>query len=293
MLVEPKSLRPWNDKELLVEILPGTLLQVLFFAVPLLMLILLSFQVSKQFLLVWSWDLETWQTILTRSHYWITLLRTALTAMATVALCLIIGFPVAYALAVRLPTYENHIKILIIFAFLTDAVLKTYGWVLLLDQNGIVNVALRSTGFVSDDFDLGLIFTHGATIIGMTYNLLPFTIFTIYLSVIAIDRDLLLAAYDAGSSKLQAFRSITLPLCRPGIWAGAVFVFILSMGALLEERILGGGTSPMMGALIRQTFETRVNWPLGAALTIVLVVTTIALVLLFSRLYLRTRGAPA
>jgi ABC-type spermidine/putrescine transport system permease subunit I len=148
MLAAQHSLRRWNDRELLVEILPGTLLQFLFFIVPLAMLILLSFQVTRQFLLVWSWDLSTWASIFERSHYWFTLLRTMMISVATVVLCIVIAFPVAYALAFRMPTYENHVKILIIFAFLTDAVLKTYGWVLLLDQNALVNWILRLSGLV-------------------------------------------------------------------------------------------------------------------------------------------------
>ena len=93
------------------------------------------------------------------------------------------------------------------------------------------------------------------------------------------------AAYDAGASKFRAFWEVTLPLCRPGIWAGSVLVFVLSLGVFLESKILGGGKSPMTAELIRHTFETRINWPSGAALTLVLMVVAVVVVLLFTRIY--------
>lgn len=283
--------RPLNDRELQATVLPSTLMQGLCFLVPLAMVIAMSFQVTRQFLLVWTWDFDTWADVVSRSYYWTTLWRTVVMSAATVALCLLIALPMTYCLVTRLKAWDTHIKLLIVFAFLTDLVLKTYGWVLVLDQEGVLNVALRATGLVAADFDHGLIFTEAAALFGMVVNLLPFMIFTLYLSLSAVDRDLVLAAYDAGASRWRAFRTVTLPLCRPGIWAGSVFVFILSMGSLLEERVLGGGTAPMMGALIRQTFETRVNWPLGAALTLVLVATTVIIIAAFTRIYRAQRGA--
>ncbi len=141
---------------------------------------------------------------------------------------------------------------------------------------------------------IGFLYTDWATLLGMVYNLLAFTIFTIYLSIENIDRSLILAAYDAGASRWRAFWEVTLPLCRPGIWTGAVLVFLLSVGVFLEPKVLGGGKSPMSAELIRQTFETRVNWPLGAALTIVLMAAAVFVILLFSRVYsLRRYGAAA
>jgi ABC-type spermidine/putrescine transport system permease subunit I len=209
-----------------------------------------------------------------------------------VVLCILISLPVAYALATRLQSLSGHVKVLITFAFLTDVTLKTFGWVLFLDQKGAANFLLEKIGF--PPAMIGFLYTDWATLLGMVYNLLAFTIFTIYLSIENIDRSLILAAYDAGASKWRAFWEVTLPLCRPGIWTGAVLVFLLSVGVFLEPKVLGGGKSPMSAELIRQTFETRVNWPLGAALTIVLMVVAVFVILLFSRVYsLRRYGAAA
>jgi len=267
MEVKPK---PLTDGGLLIATVPLTVLMVVFFLVPLGMTALLSFQGTEYYRLVWTWDLETWRDVFSHWHYWSIMLRTLGMALSCVALCILISLPVAYALVHRLRSVENHVKILIVFAFLTDAVLKTFGWVLFLDRSGVMNGILQGLGLGTAASDI--LFTPAATLIGMVYNLLPYTIFTIYLSLARIDRDLMLAAYDAGASRLRTFWEVTLPLSRPGIIAGGVLVFVLSLGVFLEPKVMGGGTSPMAAELIRQTFETRVNWPLGAALTLVVIV---------------------
>ena len=275
--------RNWLDRELLVKALPSVLLQTSCFLAPLLMTLALTFQRTKNFQLNWTWSLDTWIDVFTKPHYWTILGHTLTMGAICVALCLIIAFPIAYALATRLRAFDNQIKILITFVFLTDTTLKTFGWVLFLDQHGAANYLLQLIG-LEGHID-AILFSDWATMLGMVYNLLAFAIFTIYLSIDAIDRSLILAAYDAGAGKLRAFWEVTLPLCRPGIWAGAVLIFLLSVGCFLEPKVLGGGKSPMSADLIRQTFETRVNWPLGAALTLVLMVVSIFVILLFSRIY--------
>lgn len=267
MEVKEKSL---SDRGLLIATLPLVLILVAFFLIPLGMTALLSFQSTQYYRVVWTWDMATWRDVFSHWHYWSIMGRTLSMAAICVALCIVISLPVAYALVHRLSNLENHVKILIVFAFLTDAVLKTFGWVLFLDRSGVLNGALEALGLGAAASDV--LFSPTATMIGMVYNLLPYTIFTIYLSLARIDRDLMLAAYDAGASRLRTFWEVTLPLARPGIIAGGVLVFVLSLGVFLEPKVMGGGTSPMAAELIRQTFETRVNWPLGAALTLVVIV---------------------
>lgn len=262
--------KPLTDRGLLLATAPLTLLMITFFLIPLGMTALLSFQGTQYYRLVWTWDIATWRDVFSHWHYWSIMLRTLSMALSCVLLCILISLPVAYALVHRLRSVENHIKILIVFAFLTDAVLKTFGWVLFLDRSGVLNGALEYLGFAPSATDI--LFSPGATLIGMVYNLLPYTIFTIYLSLDRIDRDLMLAAYDAGASRLRTFWEVTLPLAKPGVLAGGVLVFVLSLGVFLEPKVMGGGTRPMAAELIRQTFETRVNWPLGAALTLVVIV---------------------
>lgn len=280
--MEDQITRNWRDPELLVKALPSVLLQTTCFIAPLLMALALTFQRTRNFQLQWTWDLATWTDVFTKPHYWTILGHTLFMAITCVVLCMILAFPIAYGLATRFKVYENEIKILITFAFITDATLKTFGWVLFLDKKGAANYLLEGLGFPPET--VTFLFTDWATLLGMVYNLLPFAIFTLYLSIDNIDRSLILAAYDAGASKLRAHWEVTLPLCKPGFWAGSVLIFLLGIGVFLEPKVLGGGKSPMSAELIRQTFETRVNWPLGAALTFVLMAVAIFLVLLFSRL---------
>jgi ABC-type spermidine/putrescine transport system permease subunit I len=274
--------RNWSDPALLLKALPTVLLQTACFVAPLIMTFLLTFQRTRNFQLQWTWDLWTWSDIFSKPHYWTILGHTLFMGLACVALCLLIAFPVAYGLATRFKAIENEIKVLITFAFITDATLKIYGWVLFLDKHGAANFLLTGLGFPPDM--VAILYTDWATLLGLVYSLSAFAIFTIYLSISNIDRTLILAAYDAGAGKIRAHWEITLPLCKPGIWAGSVLIFLLSVGAFLEPKVLGGGKSPMSAELIRQTFETRVNWPLGAALTLVLMIVSIFIVLLFTRM---------
>lgn len=262
--------KTWNDPVLLAAVAPLAIVMLVFFLVPLAMTALLTFQTTQYYRLQWTWDLTIWTEIFSKPHYWTIMLRTVGMALICVVISILIAFPTAYALTTRLKTYSAQIQILIIFAFLTDAVLKTFGWILVLDRQGVANWLLSYLGLGPEAMDI--LFTPTGTMIGMVYNLAVYPMFTIYLSLARIDRDLVLASYDAGASRIRTFFEVTLPLSRPGLYSGAVLVFVLSLGAFLEPKVLGGGTSPLASELIRQSFETRVNWPLGAALTIVLIV---------------------
>lgn len=278
--------KTWNDPVLIAAVAPLAIVMVVFFIIPLAMTAVLSFQTTQFYRLNWTWDLKVWTEVFSKPHYWTIMMRTVGMALLCVVLCLLIAYPAAYALATRLKAYNAQIQILIIFAFLTDAVLKTFGWILVLDKNGVLNWLLAHVGFGPEATNL--LFTETATMIGMVYNLAVYPVFTIYLSLVRIDRDLMLASYDAGASRIRTFFEVTLPLSRPGLYSGAVLVFVLSLGVFLEPKVLGGGTSPLASELIRQSFETRVNWPLGAALTLVLIaIGALSLMLVLAILKLR------
>lgn len=262
--------------------LPAVTLQAAFFVVPLLMTVALSFQETQYYQVQWVWSLNTWGEVFSTGYYWKILLNTIIMSLSTVAICALVGFPIAYALCTRFVAWQTHIKILLVFAFLTDSVLKIFGWVVFLDSTGPANFALSWLGLPGlPDW---VIYSPFAALFGMVYTLLPFSIFTIYLSVDMIDRNLLRAAYDCGAGKFRAFWEVTLPLCKNGLMAGALLVFVLSLGSFLEPKVLGGGKNPMAAELIRQTFETRINWPLGSALTIVVIMITVITILLASRM---------
>lgn len=262
--------------------LPAVILQAAFFVVPLLMTVALSFQETQYYQVQWVWTLSTWSEVFTTPYYWTILLNTIIMSVSCVVICAVVGFPIAYALCTRFVKWQTHIKILLVFAFLTDSVLKIFGWVVFMDSTGPANFALNWLGL--PNLPDWVIYSPYAALFGMVYTLLPFSIFTIYLSVDMIDRNLLRAAYDCGAGKVRAFWEVTLPLSKNGLMAGALLVFVLSLGSFLEPKVLGGGKSPMAAELIRQTFETRINWPLGSALTIVVIMITVITILLASRM---------
>lgn len=262
--------------------LPAVGLQAAFFVVPLLMTIALSFQETQYYRVQWVWSLSTWSDVFMTPYYWTILLNTVVMSLSCVAICALVGFPIAYALCTRFVRWQTHIKILLVFAFLTDSVLKIFGWVVFMDSTGPANFLLTWLGLPG--LPGWVIYSPYAALFGMVYTLLPFSIFTIYLSVDMIDRNLLRAAYDCGAGKFRAFWEVTLPLSKNGLMAGALLVFVLSLGSFLEPKVLGGGKNPMAAELIRQTFETRINWPLGSALTILVIVITVVTILLASRM---------
>lgn len=264
MTAIPKT---WRQPALILTAAPVMLVALLLFFVPLGMVTALSFQSTQYYQLQWTWDLGVWAEVFSKSHFWSVMARTVVMALLTVAGCVALSLPVAYAMVTRAKAFDTHVKVLIIFAFLTDSVLKVFGWVLFLDKSGGLNWILELMGLGS--VATNILFTRSATLLGMIYHLLPYTIFTIYLALLRVDRDLILAAYDAGATKIRTCFAVTLPLARTGILTGAVLVFVLAFGVFLEPAMLGGGKSPMAAELIRQTFETRVNWPLGSALTLV------------------------
>lgn len=216
----------WGDPVLVATVAPLTIVMLLFFIIPLVMTVVLSFQTTQFYRLSWTWDLKIWTEVFSKPHYWTIMARTVAMALVCVLVCVLIAFPAAYALATRLRAYNAQIQILIIFAFLTDAVLKTFGWILVLDKSGVANWLLAHLGLGPEA--LNLLFTPTGTMIGMVYGLVVYPMFTIYLSLARIDRDLVLAAYDSGASRLRAFFEVTLPLARPGLYCGAVLVFVLA-----------------------------------------------------------------
>lgn len=282
------SRRHW---EMWVSVLPFSVLLVLFLIGPMVLTFLLTFQETKLYQLQWAWSFDTWSVVLSNPTYSSVLLRTVLMALLSTVICVVVAYPVAYALNTRLAAWSNQIQILIIFAFLTDAVLKTFGWVLFLDTHGVGNWLLHKLGFGPGA--TSMLFTPKAAMLGIVYNLTPYAVFTIYLSLTRIDSDLKHAAYDAGASKLRTFLEVTLPLSLPGTIAGGLLVFVLSLGTFLESKVLGGGTRPLASELIRQTFETRVNWPLGAALTFALVVVALMALLGLAAIGSRLRAGAA
>ncbi|MNF42534.1 Spermidine/putrescine transport system permease protein PotB [compost metagenome] len=164
--------------------------------------------------------------------------------------------------------------------FWTNLLVRVYAWILLLRNGGLVDSGLGVFGL--SDGALGLLYTDVAVVIGLLYTFLPFMVLPIYTSLEKLDWRLVEAAFDLGANRFQALRRVIVPLAMPGIVAGAILVFIPSLGNYIIPELLGGGKSLMIGNLIQLQFGASHNWPLGAALSFALLGFVLLAMLLYS-----------
>ena len=180
------------------------------------------------------------------------------------ALCVIIGYPVAYFIGRTGERWRNQLLTLIMIPFWTSFLIRTYAWITILSENGLLNGFLQYTRLISEPFSM--LYTPGAVLIGLIYSYLPFMILPIYGSVEKLDNTLVEAAFDLGAGPVQAFRKVILPLTQPGIIAGVLLVFIPAIGMFAITDLMGGKTVPMIGNVIQNQFFQARDWPFGAAL---------------------------
>lgn len=219
------------------------------------------------------WPLTRWSIQL---GFWVTLF------------CLLIGYPAAFALAKRVKgRWREAIFLLIVLPFWSNALVRVFSWTMVLRPNGIVDLGLQSIFPGAPTIDL--LFTYPAVVIGLVHSYLPYMILTCYIALQAIDDSLIEAGRSLGATRLTTFRRIVLPLSLPGIVSGAALIFVPVIGSFMEPRILGGTKGATLGMNIEEQFTVTANWPLGSALSFVL----LAIVLvIFGILYpfLRKQG---
>lgn len=201
-------------------------------------------------------------------------------ALATTALCLLIGYPVAYWLALVAPRrWRSALVVLVILPFWTSFLVRMYAWVFLLRSEGLVNLALARVGLPA----LNLLYNDAAVVLGQLYGELPFMVLPLFASLEKLDRSLLEAAADLGAVPRRALWRVTVPLSRPGLVAGALLVFIPSLGAYLAPDLLGGARTVYIGTLIQSQFVVARDIPFGSALSFLLSLLVLGLLLVFRR----------
>jgi len=194
--------------------------------------------------------------------------RSFVLAVATTLLCLVIGFPAAYFMAMQSPKRRNLLVFLVTIPFWTNLLIRTFCWILMLRDNGIVNNILMGLGLTAEP--LTLLYTNGAILVGLVYTYIPFMVLPIYATVEKFDLRLLEAAHDLYANRRQLMRWVILPLAIPGIIAGSLLVFIPSLGAFIAPNLLGGGKKLMIGSMIQLQFASSRNWPFGSAAALIL-----------------------
>lgn len=213
---------------------------------------------------VWEFTLDNYTAVADPTYLTI-VIRSIVFAAITTVLCLAMGYPVAYVIGRASEERRNLLLMLVMVPFWTSFLIRTYAWVTILKNQGLLNSILLGLGLVSEP--LGLLYTRGAVILGLVYTFLPFMILPIYSSVEKLDGALIEAALDLGAGPLRAFARVIVPLTQPGIAAGVLLVFVPALGIYAVNDILGGGRVDMIGNIIENQFKGNArNWPFGAAL---------------------------
>ncbi len=206
--------------------------------------------------------------------------RSVQLSVLTTLLAFLFGFPTAYFIATRERNREVWL-FLITIPFWTNLLIRTFAIMEVIRNEGIINTALIALGLIEQPIQI--LFTDFSILLGMTYVYLPLMVLPLYASMDKIDFRLVEAAYDLYATRWQALRRVIFPLVKPGVIAGSILVFIPSLGAYVTPRVLGGGKNLMVGNLIELQFGQGRNWPLGAALSITLLVIVMVALILYVR----------
>ncbi|MCX7826283.1 MAG: ABC transporter permease [Verrucomicrobiae bacterium] len=217
--------------------------------------------------------------------------RSVWIAVATTLICLLVSYPVAYYIALKArPERKNLLLALVVIPFWTSFLVRTYAWMFILRDQGVINSLLMSLGVIHEP--LTLLYTPLAVMIGQVYAEVPFMVLPIYVSLEKLDRSLLEAARDLGAGAAAAFWRVTAPLAMPGTVAGIVLVFIPSLGTFITPDLLGGAKGMLVGNLIQNQFGPALNKPFGSAVAMGLTAFVLALLWAYAT-WARRRGEEA
>jgi len=230
--------------------------------------------------IIWSKDIFTDEYVLADAHmtiFW----RSLSLSMMTTIFTFIVGFPTAWFIATRPPSQRAMWLFLITIPFWTNLLIRTYAINEVLRKEGLVNLVFLNLGII--DQPLEMLYGPFAIFVGMTYVYLPLMVLPLFAAIDRFDMKLLEAGYDLYASRMQVLRRIIMPIVKPGIIAGSILVFVPSLGAYVTPRVLGGGKQMMIGNFIELQFGQGRNWPLGAALSMALLVVVMIALLVYVR----------
>jgi ABC-type spermidine/putrescine transport system permease subunit I len=201
------------------------------------------------------------------------LARTFRISLTVTLACLVLGYPVAYTLATAPRWLAAPLLVLVLVPFWISLLARSFTWLVLLQRNGVVNRVLLALGLTTEP--LPLVYNELGVYAGMVHILLPYMILSLYAGMRGIDPTLLRAAANLGATGWQAFRRVYLPLSLPGVAAGSVLLFVLGLGFFITPALLGGGKVTLVAVLIEANIREALNWPLAAALSVVLLAATV------------------
>jgi spermidine/putrescine transport system permease protein len=275
-LIHPRAAGP-----LLVA--PMAFWMLAFFLVPLILIILYSFGTQGVYQTGVSLDFnpEWYQQILSDASSRKAFMLTMQMVLINTLGCLVLGYPLAYFISVKSGKRKTLFVLLIMLPFWTSFLVRTYAWITILNDNGLVNGWMQSLGMI--DEPIKMLYTNFAVYLVLIYDYLPFMVLPLFVGIEKIHKSLFEASKDLGAGKWTTLRRVTIPLSMPGIFAGSMLVAIPTTGEFVVPAIIGGGKVVLWGWLIYQAFTAGRNWPLGAALSNVLLVFMLIVVALYLR----------
>ena len=261
-------------------ILPAYVWMILTFVLPLLYIVVISFcKKGENWGIVYEFTLENYRKILDPLYLQI-IGKSFAVAFLTTAVTLLIGYPFAYLLAGLPKKTQRILLVFLVVPFWTNAVIRIYGWYIILQGKGVINTALSAFGLPGFD----MLYTNGAVELGTIYTLLPLMILPIYNAVEKIDKQLLEASRDLGADKFTVFRTVIWKLSLPGVISGCLMVFIPSIGFFYISDMMGGSNVVLLGNLIKSQFLEARNWPFGAALSVIMAFLSLLFIALYRKL---------
>jgi putrescine transport system permease protein len=271
---------------------------LLFFAVPFVIILMISFARTQVGSPPHTWLLEyvdgafslklnlgNYAALVKDSQYVLAYLSSIKIAVIATLLTLLIGYPMAYVISRMSPAARNVAMMLVVLPSWTSFLIRVYAWIGILDRNGLLNQLLLKLGLI--DAPLQILYTPTAAYIGIVYCYLPFMVLPLYANLVKLDNRLLEAAYDLGARPWQAFLRITLPLSRTGIIAGCMLVMIPAVGEFVIPEMLGGPDTLMIGRVLWGEFFNNRDWPTASAVAIVMLLLLLVPILLFNRVQQR------
>ena len=288
-----------ENRRLVALLTPGTLFLGVFFMGPMAMMIVFSFLEPGLYGGV-EWNFYHWNygRILGWADgeweefdpaYVEIFLRSARVALTNVVITLLICYPAAIWVSGLSDRWRTFVVFIITLPFFVSLVVRLFCWVLILRPSGFLNATLLGLGLISEPIDI--IYTETAVLIGMAYILLPFMFLPLYASIEKLDHSLIEASSDLGAKPYQTFFRVILPATLPGIAAGAVLVFIPSLGNFIVPDLLGGAKVLMIGNLVEQQFLSARNWPFGSALSVMIMLVMFTLIVIYLRRIGRSKVA--
>ena len=226
-----------------------------------------------------TFSTQNWQRALTDPFYRYILIATLRIAFITTIFCAVLGYPAAYFIA-RARGNKTILLLLLMLPFWISYIIRTMSWINILGVSGALNTTMLSLGIVNEPIQM--LYNEATVILGLVHFLLPFMVLNVYVSVEGIDRSLEDAACSLGATRLQAFREVTLPLSLPGLAAGGLLCFVLAAGTYITPLILGGPRDAMFANLVFEAIITQLNWPMGSALSLLLLLVLGAVVAVYN-----------